>query len=602
MQWSLTRAAYVFFGLLVVLACAPLASFLEQTTLSPTATNVMVLPSETDFATNLETPTMLSTPVPTSTNMPTVQPPLATPTSELYAFIQAPEGPLAQPYVTLIAFQSVPDASVIITGIVNSNEFICRGSPCSLPVLTSSNILFRAMSDNGYTSEDVSATVRVEYNSDGYYVYLDTLSQFASFSDSCLRFWKIQDYTDPVWAEFVQFPYLLNTDKTLHHLVTRLIIHGIVDVSGCPGGGLNAGFDWPTGCGLERAKDAMIEWQNQYNEYIWLASKEIGIPPKILKTLIEVESQFWPGNERFYLDEVGLGQLNQFGVDVLLRRNPTLYQQVCSAVLDDCAIPYSLMPSQNQAMIRGAFVSSLDSDCPSCEHGLDLNAAKQSISFVAQVLYSNCETVKVIADANRPAGYIDDLEDPYSDFWKFTLFAYHSGISCFEKAVKATPQGLPLNWENLSVNVGCNGGKEYADGIWDNLLSFDSYRHIPTDYEIAQVTPEFGSTRTPFPTPVSSTAQVNVQVFLDVNQNGIAEHSELMDGVPILLQAKSGIEVTGSTVDGHAAFTLSRFPIGSEVVVSLPGLYRSETIIVPEQGILPLTFMFTQPALPTVIP
>jgi hypothetical protein len=496
----------------------------------------------------------------------------------------------------------VPDATVEIRGSVGSHEFVCSGSPCAVPVLTSSIIVFRAVSSIGSSSEQVSATVRVELHPDGYYVYIDTVSQFASFSDSCLRFWGFQDYTDPVWAEFVQFPYLLNTNKTLHYLVTQLIIHGIVDVQGCPAGGLSLGLDWPTGCGLERARNAMIEWQNQYDEYIWLASKDIGIPPKILKSLLEVESQFWPGNGRFFVDEVGLGQVNQLGVDVLLRRDPGLYQQVCSTVLDDCQMPYSLMSSQNQALIRGAFVSSQNSLCPTCQHGLDLNAAKQSISFVAQVLHANCETVKIIADANRSSDYFDDLEDPYSDFWKFTLLSYHSGISCFESAVKATPKNVPMDWENLSENINCKGGKSYVDGVWGNLLSFDTYRYTPSGQEITLVTPVFAATPTPFPTAVLSTAQVVVQAFLDKNQDGIFEESEGLNNITVLLQSVDGTEVTGRTVNGQAVLNLADFPIGSEVTVSLPEYFRTETITVPAQGLVPVTFIFLQPTLPTAIP
>ena len=600
MKWTANKAVYGFLGVLVTFACAPFASYSELTETSPTSIPVS---QGADDAILWQTPTPTSTVTPTSTSTPTVQSTITPPPSELYAFIQAPDGPLAQPYVTLIAFQSIPDASIEIRGIVNSNEFVCRGFPCALPVFTSSTVVFQAVSGSGYTSEEISATVRVELGTDGYYVYVDTVSQFAAFSDSCLRFWKIQDYTNPEWAEFVQFPYLLNTDKTLHHLATQLIIHGLVDVNGCPAGGLNVGLDWPTGCGLERATGKMIEWQNQYDEYIWLASSEIGIPPKILKTLIEVESQFWPGNERFYLDEFGLGQVNQLGVDVLLRRDPTLYQKVCSTVLDDCAIPYSLMSAQNQALIRGALVSSQSSLCPTCPYGLDLNMAKQSISFVAQVLRANCETVKIIVDAHQSEELEDDPEDPYSDFWKFTLLSYHSGISCFEKAVKATSKSnVPLEWENLSQNLDCRGGEGYVDGVWGNLLRFDTYQYTPADQEIAHVKPVFAATQTPFPTAVPSTAQLIVQVFLDGNQNSIAEESEWMNGVAVLLQAENGMEMTGSTVNGQIVYELAEFPIGSDVIVSLPGLYRSETIEVPAQGVVPVLFIFTQPTLPTAIP
>lgn len=593
------QVAYSILGLLLIYACAPLGNLLNPTNPPP----IREVPSaETVAAAVEQKPVATETMVPAPTLTASIQVTSLPPLSDLYTFIQAPEGPLTQPYVTLIAFQSIADIPMEIRGSVNSNEFICRGSPCAVPVPTSSIIVFRAVSSAGLTSEEISATVRVELSSDGYYVYVDTVSQFASFSDACLRFWRFQDYTDPEWAEFVQFPYLLNTDKTLHHLVTRLIVHGAVDVAGCPAGGLSLGLNWPTGCGLERARNAMIEWQNQYDEYIWLASKDVGVPPKILKTLIEVESQFWPGNERFYLDEVGLGQLNQLGVDVLLRRNPTVYQQVCSTVLEDCAMPYSLMSAQNQAMIRGAFVNAQSALCPTCQYGLDLNTARQSIPFIAQVLHANCETVKIIADANRPAGYIDDLEDPYSDFWKFTLLSYHSGISCFEKAVKATPKGIPLDWENLSGNLDCEGGESYVDGVWGNLLNFDNYRYTPSGQEITQVTPVFAATRTPFPTAVLTTAEVVVQAFLDGNQNGVPEDSEWLNDISVLLQAVDGTELTGRTVNGQVVLALADFPVGSEVIVSLPAYYRSETITVPAQGTVPVTFIFIQPTLPTVIP
>jgi hypothetical protein len=594
-----SAAVYVLLSLLVAVACAPLSIFRPADNPS-----VPVLPSSsTDVIAIEQTQTELVPIIPSATVTAVLQPATVTPfISELYAFIQAPEGPVAAPFVTLIAFQSVPGISIQIRGTLDSRGFVCEGSPCVVPVPTSLIIIFSAVSSTGATSGEISASVRVELGSDGYYVYVDNVSQFSAFSDSCLRFWRFQDDTEPEWAEFVQSPYLLNTDKTLHYLVTRLIVHGIVNVEGCPAGGLNIGLNWPTGCGLERARNAMIEWQNQYDEYIWLASKEQGIPPKILKTIIEVESQFWPGNERFYLDEIGLGQINQLGVDVLLRRNPSLSQQVCSTVLEDCALPYSLMSPEHQAMIRGAFVNSYNSLCPTCQYGLDLNKARQSISFIAQVLHANCETVKIIADAKRQSDYVEDIEDPYTDFWKFTLLAYHSGISCFEQAVKATSNGLPLDWENLSENIECTGGESYVDGVWDNLLSFDQYLYSPSGQEIGRVTPVFAATRTPFPTPVPSTAQVKVQVFLDSNQNGFADESEWLDNITVLLQSVDGTEVIGTTVNGQVTLALAEFPIGGEVIVSLPGYYRSESIIVPGQGLVPVVFVFSLPTLPTVIP
>lgn len=592
-------ALLVFLCVILTVACTPLntSSPANTSSVSPVPSN------DPGVVTTAQTPDALVAQVSSPTATVVIPPATLLPqSSDLYVFIQAPDGPVTMPFITLVAFQSGPDISIEIRGTLDAKGFVCEGSPCNVPVPNSSVIIFRAISSTGATSDEISATVRVELRTEGYFVFIDTVSQFASFSDSCLRFWRFEDDTNPAWADFSQFPYQLNTDKTLHYLVTRLILNGVVDISGCPAGGLNSGLDWPTGCGLERARSAMIAWQNQFDEYIWLASKDYGIPPRILKTLLEVESQFWPGNERFYVDEIGLGQLNQLGVDVLLRRNPGLYQQVCSLVLNDCAMPYSLMSPQNQQMIRGAFVSSFSSVCPTCQYGLDLDKAKQSIPFIAQVLHANCETVKVITDSRRESDYIEDMEDPYSSFWRFTLLAYHSGVSCFEQAIKNTPNGLSLDWENVAENIECAGGQDYVDGFWGNLLSFDQYLYSPTGLETGQVTPVFAPTPTPFPTIVPSTAEAVVQVFLDRNQNGVMDTGEGVDNITVLLQSVDGTQVSGITENGQVSLPLAEFQIRSEITVSLPNYFRSQNIIVPAQGTVPVMFIFSQPTLPTVIP
>ena len=135
----------------------------------------------------------------------------------------------------------------------------------------------------------------------------------------------------------------------------------------------------------------MIEWQNQFDDQFWLASSQQGIPPKILKTLVEIETQFWPGNTRVFLDEYGLGQVNQLGMDVLLRRDPTLYQRVCPSILSDCSRPYLSLEPQQQAMIRGAVVRLMDVTCADCEYGFDLNKAKESIPLIAMLFQANCQ-------------------------------------------------------------------------------------------------------------------------------------------------------------------------------------------------------------------
>jgi hypothetical protein len=304
------------------------------------------------------------------------------------------------------------------------------------------------------------------------------------------------------------------------------------------------------------------------------------------------------------VDEVGLGQINQLGADVLLRRNPQLYQEVCTDVLGYCELPYALLEEEDQALLRGALIGSMSSVCPDCPHGLDLENARHSIKLISQVVKANCETVKLVVDYYQDDALVDDWEDPYEDYWKFTLFTYHSGISCFENTVEEIFNHDELiNWENFTNRVTeCDYGVDYVDGLWNNILAFETYRYTVTDQDEVAFASVFAPTKTPFPTPVLSTAQVVVQVFIDANQNGVAEASEWVDGVSVNLRAENGMELNAVTVDGRAVFDLSDFPANMEAVVSLPGLYRSETFEIPAQGVVTLDFVFGEPILPTEIP
>ena len=518
---------------------------------------------------------------------------------DIFAFIQAPNGYVERPYVILTAFASIARSeSVIIRGYINNQEIICTDSPCIVYLDGSARIIFRAFVSTGESSEEVISSVSVVNDSQGYLVTIDSVSQFASFVDSCALSWGVKDEENASWDSFVQFPYQINTKKTLHTLVRNLILNGIVDTSACTSGGLSVGLDWPTACGLETAASTMIDWQNQFDEYIWLAGKEHGIPPKILKSLIEVESQFWPGNSRFYLDEFGLGQINQLGVDVLLRKDPSMFQEICPTVLSDCAIPYVSLDASQQALIRGALVQSVDATCPSCEYGLDLDVAKDSISLIARLLKSNCQQIGDILG--------EDTEDVvYEDLWRFTFASYHSGISCFNNAVENTKDaGDDINWENLGDRLKCGKGADYVDGVMDNLFAFDFYLYKAVDANKNLAEPTIVPTRTPIATPTVfiSSAIVKVQAYVDRNGNNMPDNDEWIDGMSVLLTTSSDDEIATRTRNGIATFDMSGYRPGLEITVSLPGLYRSEQFVLPQTGEVLISFKFDQPSLPTTLP
>jgi hypothetical protein len=543
--------------------------------------------------------------------------------SGLYAFIEAPKGLVPKPYVILSAFSALPrTVSVTIRGFINSDEFICTQSPCAIDLQTSSRLVFAAYSDTGESSETVIASVSVTQETGGYLVTIDTVSQFSLFNNACSIAWGVSDEANVPWDDFVQFPYQLHTKKTLHTLVTQLLINGIVDAHDCPAGGLSIGLDWPTACGLERASSKMIEWENQFDDHIWLASRSQGIPPKILKTLFEIESQFWPGNSRFYLDEFGLGQLNQLGVDVLLRRDPTLFQSVCPGVLSDCATSYLSLNPQQQAMIRGAVVNLADASCADCQYGIDLDKAKESVALFARLMKANCQQVDFIlslalppdpdADAATATAAVATIaaggntdSTSYEDLWRFTFLSYHSGLSCFQQAVVATKKAKqPINWENVAKRLKCRGAEDYVDGFMNNLESFDFYLLDTTDQNVVIGAATIIPTRTAIPTPTVfvSDATVKVQVFMDRNGNNSPDDGEWIDAMTVLLETSTNQQITKRTQNGIAIFDMSGLTPGIGINVSLPGLYRNQRFDLPEHGEVTVTFMFEQPPLPTIIP
>jgi hypothetical protein len=543
------------------------------------------------------TETLLPLGTATPTLLPLITFPTEAPNGSLFAFIEAPPGALTVPYVNISAFQAgtfSPD--VTISGTMNTTDFICPGSPCTIQLqLGETRFVFHAQTPGGQVSATIYATVVAEQRSDGYHVTLTSVSQFArAFGDACLKEWGVEDNIGPSWAEFPPFPYQLNTQIQLHHLAARLIIMGAADTRDCPAGGLSADLDWPNACGLEKVHDQMIAWQNQFDDSIWTWANQIGIPPKIIKTLVEVESQFWPGNSRFYVDEYGLGQMNQLGVDVLLRNNYDLYQQACKQILPSCLSPYVSLPPDQQALVRGVFMAAQDATCPTCQYGVDITKAKQSIAYITQVLRANCDQAKAILDARSAT-------TDYESYWKFTLLSYHSGQTCLANAIKSTKQaGDPVDWAHVGPQVSCPGGRKYVDNFWANLSLFDSYRYMPSGAPIVVVTPIISPTRTPqaTSTPILSNATVVVTVYMDINGNGTPEPNEGLDNIPVQLTLPDGKVLSATTQRGVATFDMSGYAAGIQITATLPNLYRSYQFFLPQSGTVPIIFSFAQPTLP----
>ena len=540
---------------------------------------------------------------------------------DIYAFIQAPTRQVLRPYVKLIAFASLVRKGLVqIRGFINSDQFVCPDAPCIVYLKSDSRLVFRAYAETGEVSDEIIASVSITQGTSGYHVTLDTVSQYTKFADACSRIWGKRDENNVTWDDFAQFPYQLNTNKTLHTLAVKLILSGRVDVSSCPTGGLSLGLNWPTACGLDKATNLMIAWQNQFDEYIWLASRDHGVPPKIMKSLIEYESQFWPGNSRFYIDEIGLGQVNQLGVDVLLRQDPTYYQKVCNGI-SDCTTPYISLSPNLQAKIRGAVMTLMNASCADCEYGVNLDTAKQSVDLVSSLVLANCQQVdkilkqpykidKTPAAATATAAVATlrsggQVGPSFEDMWRFTLLAYHSGIVCFQQAVDSTRQnGEDMTWQYLRENLNCKGARDYVDGLMNNLQTFDNYLYDGDVLLENYPNPTLVPTNTPIPSPTAyiSTAKIIVKVYIDKNGNNVPDDGEWIDAMTVQVLVSNSQKITQRTQNGIATFDMNGYTPDSAIEVSLPGLYRSEVFKLPIQGERTVIFKFDQPALPTILP
>ncbi len=220
-------------------------------------------------------------------------------------------------------------------------------------------------------------------------------------------------------------------------------------------------------CGMEAAREMVTEWQNRFDALIINVSSDTGVPANLLKNLFSLESQFWPGTFREG-EDVGFGQLTDNGADTTLLWNPDFYNQFCPYILSEttCSKGYAILEPEQQAMLRGALVSSVDATCADCPTGLDMTKADFSVEVFANTLLANCEQAGRIVQ--ELTGQTPGRITSYEDMWKFTLVNYNAGSGCLYDAVKATNlSGADLNWENLSTKLteSCQGAVDYVDDI-----------------------------------------------------------------------------------------------------------------------------------------
>ncbi|MFH1524255.1 MAG: hypothetical protein ABIF04_04770 [Chloroflexota bacterium] len=344
------------------------------------------------------------------------------------------------------------------------------------------NLEFWAYSSYGDSSVLFQARVRVAHSEDAsdHAWYADVLSsQWRGVPVAgCLQIWDVFPPVGgtPDWLSTPQRSEDLATSISYEYLAANLIEHGAVDASACTDGGLlEGGLASP--CGLEVARPAVNEWQNRFDELIFAASQETGVSARLLKNIFSRESQFWPGRVSGH-PEAGLGQMTEGGADAILMWNPSFYEQFCPLVLDQSICKTKIYPKPedkwkriglddtDRALLRSALVQSVDSVCPECPLGIDMQKADFSVGVFAQALLSNCEQAGMVIQINYSGGSVESAT--YEDLWRLTLVNYNAGPGCLGLAVDETSRmGEPLDWESVSshLTIACQGALDYVFDI-----------------------------------------------------------------------------------------------------------------------------------------
>ncbi len=511
--------------------------------------------------------------------------------------ISAPLETAEKPFITIRAYEPYADYQILnIEGTLGGIDFICHGAVCKVPVQHDTNITFWANSTFGDQSPHSSATIRVVQDTVGFRTSITERSNFVQYQDAAHSIWSgVSIGGSPTWAQFPLSPFDLNTNKKLHYLAGKLISQGYADASSCPGGGFLANGA-PNACGLEESQDEVFSWQNRFDMVIWEAAKEYGIPAKLIKSVVELESQYWPQNARYYYDEYGLGQVNELGIDVLLRWDNEIYSDVCSSLLSECPVNYSSLSDYPRILMRGKILQEIDAVCPSCEYGVDINKAEESIELLARLIRANVvQTGYILKTKGANASY--------EDMWKFTMVSYHSGFLYLDNAINETISHYEvITWENVSHYFWTDEAVEYVDALWDKLA------YVENDLPTASIQPAIAiiPTATPLPTPTQDiniiNGQVEIVVYTDLNNNIFIDENEKLNNEIVEINFADGEWVQGITYNGVYRYNFSNKMIGSKLEITLPSLYLSESIRIPENGQVFYLFRIEKPEVPKYLP
>jgi hypothetical protein len=236
------------------------------------------------------------------------------------------------------------------------------------------------------------------------------------------------------WLGGVLSPDGLYTEQDYALLAGVLILRGDVSALGCADGGLLPNYA-ASACGVERAREKVIQVQNRFNQEIMDAANQYQVPPKLLKGLIGQESQFWNG--WVFEGEYGYGMLTDQGADLLLRWHLETFLDLCIPAygVNECAWGYSEFADYPKAYLRGLALRDIGTN--------------DEFKLIAKTLAAAAgQTGQIIRNVTG--------EEPgdvmtYRELWLISLAMYHGGGGCVGVAIEEAYDAEELlTWGSIS--------------------------------------------------------------------------------------------------------------------------------------------------------
>jgi len=237
----------------------------------------------------------------------------------------------------------------------------------------------------------------------------------------------------PGWLK-TDSPVELISDHTYYYLAGQILLNGVVDAPNCWNNGINGQYG--TNCGVLSVSNKLYEYQNAYNDEIYLASQQTGIPSRLIKRIIAIESQFYP-DALGIAGERGLYQLTRDGADTLLRWNGPFYVEVCGEYFDNCGeLGYDNLDDWQRDVLQNHILS-------------DPN----NIYYLGSTLKANAFQIVRLLDN------VLKIDDPgeyftYSELWKLAVCNYHAGATITTAVfVHMLEADKTISWESFATSL-----------------------------------------------------------------------------------------------------------------------------------------------------